>query len=577
MNTILLRRIKMFNKKYKKGMADAAKAYKDFGKKQENAIEAVLQEVRQGNTTISDAVQSLKGNVDNLYSYLKSKEKADLYSVYTPFDIKNLDENERLFLVGALLRLTMDKTPTEEQQNYLLSIQKYLEIKEPPFGVDLTAIENIENINVQKAIYQSVLEYLILQDGDSYDETELQQEFLDSFNLNPKNRMSIAEHVEILYSATGALGLSEKYGYVEENTVEEATKEDNPKQTTHTKDAIELAVHYVKEDTEWNAIASETEDYIVIFSQFYSRAKSKVIVISKESGTVINTFSGEKFYGYKYIYSHKNFVCFYSDREIFLYDFCSETHIVLLSDYHNYISNIIYIDENYIIFNESSKSYLLNIGSTEISEIPYMFDARIINDHIIYNDCSLKKYNMADRSVIILFDGYEKFNNASIIIDRFEICNNRLYFILRKDYVGTFMHHIYKSALFCLDFEKNNATRCIRDNLFVYDKEEKTPNYYNIQKHYRDGFIFITEPTEDIFNSQPKFNLVKFDILSEEIVPLANSCGYYETSTFGKKIETTQPATRFMFMRNGFFFKQGKTHLNYNAYVDIDNCSIKML
>ena len=196
-------------------MADAAKAYKDFGKKQENAIEAVLQEVRQGNTTISDAVQSLKGNVDNLYSYLKSKEKGDLYSVYTPFDIKNLDENERLFLVGALLRLTMDKTPTEEQQNYLRSIQKYLEIKEPPFGVDLTAIENIENINVQKAIYQSVLEYLILQDGDSYDETELQQEFLDNFNLNPKNRMSIAEHVEILYSATGALGLAEKYGYVE--------------------------------------------------------------------------------------------------------------------------------------------------------------------------------------------------------------------------------------------------------------------------------------------------------------------------------------------------------------------------
>lgn len=214
-NTILWRVKMLFSKKYKKGMTDAAKAYKDFGDKQENAIEAVLQEVRNGNATISDAVQSLKGNIDNLYSYLKSKEKADLYTVYTPFDIKNLDENERLFLVGALVRLTSDKSPTEEQQNYLRSIQKYLEIKEPPLGVDLTAIENIENINVQKAIYQSVLEYLILQDGDSYDETELQQEFLDSFNLNPKNRISIAEHVEVLYSAAGALGLAEKYGYIE--------------------------------------------------------------------------------------------------------------------------------------------------------------------------------------------------------------------------------------------------------------------------------------------------------------------------------------------------------------------------
>lgn len=173
----------MFNKKYKKGMADAAKAYEAFGKKQEKAIEAVLQELRQGNIDISTAIQSLKGNIDNLYSYLESKEKAELYTVYTPFDIKELDKNERLFLVGALLRLTQDKDPTETQQNYLRSIQKYLEIKEPPFGIDLTAIENIENMLHQKAIYQVVLEYLILQDGDSYDETELQQEFLDSFMI----------------------------------------------------------------------------------------------------------------------------------------------------------------------------------------------------------------------------------------------------------------------------------------------------------------------------------------------------------------------------------------------------------
>ena len=38
----------MFNKKYKKGMADAAKAYEAFGQKQADAIKHILEEVRQG-------------------------------------------------------------------------------------------------------------------------------------------------------------------------------------------------------------------------------------------------------------------------------------------------------------------------------------------------------------------------------------------------------------------------------------------------------------------------------------------------------------------------------------------------
>ena len=56
------------------------------------------------------------------------------------------------------------------------SILHYLDIKEPPFGIELSAIDYIYGMSAQ-AIYQVILEYLILQDGDSYDETELQQEF----------------------------------------------------------------------------------------------------------------------------------------------------------------------------------------------------------------------------------------------------------------------------------------------------------------------------------------------------------------------------------------------------------------
>ena len=211
----------MFNKKYKKGMADAAKAYEAFGQKQADAIKHILEEVRQGKRDLESVLREFNGNIDGLYDYIDSKEKAHLYSVYTPFDIIELDKNDRLFLVGVLYRLTADKTPNENQQNYIRAVQKYLEIKEPPFGIDPMYIETIEDIPTQKAILQTVLEYLYLQDGDSYDETEYQQEFLDAFSVNAKSRKEIMDHINLLYTATGAKGLAEKYGYVPEESDEE--------------------------------------------------------------------------------------------------------------------------------------------------------------------------------------------------------------------------------------------------------------------------------------------------------------------------------------------------------------------
>ena len=212
----------MFNKKYKKGMADAAKAYQEFGHKQEDALNHILEEVHHGKLDLEEVLKKIGGNIDNLYDHLKSKEKAQLYTVYTPFDIKQLGEQEKFFLAGALLELTTVMTPNDNQQNYVRAILKYLDIKEAPFGTDLLAIENIEDIPTQKAIYQAILEFLRLQDGEYYDENEKQQSFLDAFSLSEKARHEIADRVELLYAATGAKGLAEKYGYVPEEEPDEA-------------------------------------------------------------------------------------------------------------------------------------------------------------------------------------------------------------------------------------------------------------------------------------------------------------------------------------------------------------------
>ena len=205
----------MFNRKYKKGMADAAKVYEAFGQKQEAAIHHVLEEVRSGQKTMDQGMKDLGDEVYGLYEYLSRQEKANLYGLNTPLDIKELGEEEKRFLVAALYQLAADKAPNEEQQNYLRAVQKYLDIRNPQLGGDiLERVESIEDLQAQKAILQTVLEYLCLQGGDSYDETELQQDFLDSFSVNKRQYQEICSHVELLYRATGAVGLSEKYGFI---------------------------------------------------------------------------------------------------------------------------------------------------------------------------------------------------------------------------------------------------------------------------------------------------------------------------------------------------------------------------
>lgn len=221
----------MFEKNYKKGMADGAKAYESFGKKQEDALNFVLEEVRQGKKELAEIIQEFDGNLNGLYEHLRSQEKAQLYTTYTPFDIKELGGQERQFLLGALYCLAMERTPNENQQKYLRAIQKYLDIKEPPMGVDPLMIENIEDISAQKSILQAVLEFLYLQEGDCYAKTELQKNFLDAFNINTKGFQTIANHVELLYNATGAQGLAEKYGYVPED---ECTLEGDIEETRNT-------------------------------------------------------------------------------------------------------------------------------------------------------------------------------------------------------------------------------------------------------------------------------------------------------------------------------------------------------
>ena len=120
----------------KKEMEDAMRAYEQLGKKQEAA-------------------------------------KAALYNLCTPKDIKDLGDSERRMLLAILYQLAENEGAwglTDYQKKYIRSVQRYLEITNPQTSIELSVVENVDSLDDQKAILQSVLEFFYLQDTNKLSE-----------------------------------------------------------------------------------------------------------------------------------------------------------------------------------------------------------------------------------------------------------------------------------------------------------------------------------------------------------------------------------------------------------------------
>lgn len=222
----------MFGRKkmYKRGMEDAMRAYEAFGKKQEEALEKIREEIRCGNKQLEDMISALGEDLVGIYDFLSSKEKAALYQLCTPKDIKDLGEEEKRVLVAVLYQLAAEEgilAVTENQKKYIRSVQKYLEITNPQTSIDLNVVGDIDSVDDQKAILQTVLEFYYLQDATEISDS--QEEFLDNFCLNKKQAQQIEMYVAKLYNTVGPEGLCEKYGFVE--NIEDLTVIDSNNET----------------------------------------------------------------------------------------------------------------------------------------------------------------------------------------------------------------------------------------------------------------------------------------------------------------------------------------------------------
>lgn len=212
-------------KMYKQGMIDAMQAYAGFSEKQKAALEKLRQDVESGNKRLDDALAGLGDELNGIYKYLNSREKAALYRLESSMDLKDLEEPEQQLLLAVLYQLADDEGDrlTDNQRAFIRSIQRYMGIANPQTSADLTAVSEIDSLDVQKVFLRVVLEFFYLQDGEYL--TEEQEDFLGNFSVNKKQAGIIENSVSRLYNAVGAEGIAEKYGFTEEPEIIPDTKE----------------------------------------------------------------------------------------------------------------------------------------------------------------------------------------------------------------------------------------------------------------------------------------------------------------------------------------------------------------
>ena len=195
------------NKKYKEGMKAGAAPF-------EKILEDQSKQTKESMDAINANVDSIHELVDVVFDDLVAQEKKRVYNLDTDYDILTLDQDEREFAIAMLYTLSqlMDET-TEKQKQYLLNIQRYLNIRTPQVQIDVSSIENIENLKTQKMLYRIVTEYLFLAQ-ENFEYAENFKYIFDYFSINKQSKNSIRGNIENIYKAVGADGLIEFYGYL---------------------------------------------------------------------------------------------------------------------------------------------------------------------------------------------------------------------------------------------------------------------------------------------------------------------------------------------------------------------------
>jgi hypothetical protein len=194
---------------YKNGMVAGAKPFEDVFKKQEAALTRIADSTKDG-------IENIDSTVRELVNWMETKDRQEIYGLKDQFDLKSMEDEEKKYLVSSLYSLAARiENPSPFQKEFIRSAKGYLGIRDSQASIDISKIENIGSIDVQKAIMRVFMEYLFLGNEDFSFKEYFADVFAD-FHVNQKGRNEIEQNIQAIYNAVGSMGFLDKYGFVPE-------------------------------------------------------------------------------------------------------------------------------------------------------------------------------------------------------------------------------------------------------------------------------------------------------------------------------------------------------------------------
>lgn len=556
---------------YKRGAVDTMRAFQDFISKQENASKYVADEIR----SVADKVSKLGESYECLIDHISQKEKEVIYKFSIPDDIRELDEFNKNLLMGILYLLGNEKDPTIEQQIYLNGIQRYMGIKNVVNDIDVSVLGTINDLNIHKILFRIVLEYLVLQKGKAYDETEFQKYILDMFSVNDIFKKETIDSIEITIKVLGLKGFSEKFGKLEDFERMDAEQE---RKTTADK---ELKEQQKKQNEKASALLALKENVTDQYKSAYA-LKDYLWINSREENIIINKNSSEKENcnwlpsGMFCDYAVCDNLCCVINREknCYLIDFEKKIFRSLNFD----VGELITMNYDFIIgVVTGSEIWIYNLLTDTVNKIHHYCNSVDLKDNKIYfaNYDTVYEYILKTQELIKILSLEEiaddetkqrlglGYPNCGTIEDTL-FYDNKLFVLARSTDYNNYpvkRHYIYSFDL------ESNGYQLDADNILIYDK------YGGMQK-CDAGWLIITEESERACAIEPKLELKLFTCEEKQLIKLAENCGKVselESGFIKKKTELLYfPSCPIKWGKYVFFEHDARSYHSVPAFVSIE-------
>lgn len=469
------------NKNYKRGMKDGATPFEDKFKKQEEKFRQTEGELRQEQSKLDSFLDDLLDVSEEQDKRITNIEDKANYGFNDVIDIKDLEDKDKKFLAGILMATCKRiKNINQQQKDFILGVLKYIDIKKPDLNISLENIENIESIQIQKAMLQVIMELMFIGE-ENFNFLNEYEDIFDYFSVNKKGFKDIKKSIQDMYDMVGIEGI---YYKDEEELLDEEDAQKNQVEETESEEIepeeIIIGKDFTLEDFETKEFKNKR---VIINDKLEHRGILRFINSEIEFNNMIYYEGKLEFDGCKIIFNKAH----YDEDDEELWDGICIKAMVVGDAFSGKINAKLVIKNCYI-------TELNNKNDTRYGNYRENRNARIKlgSDRALHKNCSveitLSEINGVENFLYFSsnnFDSDTENCNASLLLEESKFVNTKGYVLKEWDSSDTFT--FINNCTFCDNQEDVEKTESILD---LYQHSSKVivanSNFYNINKKCLD-------------------------------------------------------------------------------------------